>query len=73
MAEMEMKKRNVIINAIMLFVIATTWQQTLHELGHFVAAIVLHSKDVILYHNYVEHDASSISMASRLIIASAGR
>lgn len=56
----------------MLFVIATLWQQTLHELGHFVAAITLHSKDVTLYHNYVQHDASSIAMTSRLIIASAG-
>jgi hypothetical protein len=72
MTKMEMKKRNIIINATMLFVIATLWQQTLHELGHFVAAIVLHSKDVTLYHNYVEHDASSISMTSRLIIAAAG-
>jgi hypothetical protein len=67
-----MKKRNIIVNSTMLFVIATMWQQTLHELGHFVAAIVLHSKDVTLYHNYVQHDASSISMTSRLIIASAG-
>jgi hypothetical protein len=65
-----MKRRNITINATMLFVIATLWQQTLHELGHFVAAIVLHSRDVTLYHNSVEHDA--ISMTSRLIIASAG-
>ena len=67
-----MNKRNIIINSTMLFVIATLWQQTLHELGHFVAAIVLHSEDVTLYHNSVEHDPSAISMASRLVIASAG-
>jgi hypothetical protein len=67
-----MNKRNIIINATMLFIIATMWQQTLHELGHFIAAIVLHSKDVTLYHNSVQHDASSIPMTSRLMIASAG-
>lgn len=70
--QIEMNKRNIIINSTMLFVIATMWQQTLHELGHLVAAIILHSEDVTLYHNSVEHDPSAISMASRLMIASAG-
>jgi hypothetical protein len=67
-----MKKSVVIINATMLFVVATMWQQTFHELGHFFAAIALNSREVTLYHNYVQHDASSISVASRLMIASAG-
>ena len=30
--KIEMKKPNIIINSTLLFVIATLWQQTLHEL-----------------------------------------
>lgn len=67
-----MNKRNIIINSTMLFVIATICQLTLHETGHFIAAICLHSKDVTLYHNYVQHDLSELSTAARITVASAG-
>ncbi len=56
----------------MIFVLATLWQQTLHEFAHFVAAILLHSKDVTLFHNYVQHDTSALSLNSTLVIAAAG-
>jgi hypothetical protein len=56
----------------MLFVIATIWQQTLHEMAHFIAAIIFHSKNISLHHNYVQHDSSDLSLNAKLIIASAG-
>lgn len=67
-----MNKRNIIINSVLLFSGAYLLQGTLHELAHFISAIMLHSKDVYLFHNYVKHDASDISMTSHLIIAGAG-
>jgi hypothetical protein len=67
-----MNKKNIILNTTMLFVIATLWQQTLHEMGHFIAAILLHSKDISIHHNYVRHDTSAIPLSAQLIIASAG-
>ncbi|MCX6230730.1 MAG: hypothetical protein NTZ33_04230 [Bacteroidetes bacterium] len=67
-----MNKKAIILNTSMLFVIATLWQQTLHELGHFIAAILLHSKDISIYHNYVQHDSSALTLSARLIIAASG-
>lgn len=67
-----MNKRNIIIISTILFIAATLWQQTLHESGHFIAAILLHSHDVTLYHNYVAHDMSSLDITSRIMIAAAG-
>ena len=56
----------------MLFVIATMWHQTLHELGHFVVGKFFHSSDATLYHNYVKHDLSSLSGMERIFVAAAG-
>ncbi|MEP6793285.1 MAG: hypothetical protein ABJB16_03090 [Saprospiraceae bacterium] len=67
-----MNKRNIIINSALLFSIAFLWQMTLHELGHFTAAILLHAKDVTLYHNYANYNSTGLSMSSMLIIVSAG-
>ncbi|MCE1199993.1 MAG: hypothetical protein LWW85_13570 [Marinilabiliales bacterium] len=67
-----MKNPNMVANSTMLFILATLWQQTFHELGHFVAAVGLDAKDVTLYHNYVLYDPSSVSVNGRLMIASAG-
>jgi hypothetical protein len=65
-----MNKRNLIINSTTLFVIATILQMTLHEVGHFAAAIVLHSTDIVLFHNYVLEN--SLSLIRSIIVAAAG-
>lgn len=67
-----MNKRNITLISTMLFIAATLWQQTIHESGHFIAALLLHSQYVTLYHNYVAHDMSSLDMTSRIVIAAAG-
>lgn len=67
-----MNKRNIIINSSLLFIIAFLWQTTLHELGHFTAAILLHAKDVTLYHNYAVYNSNGLSMSNLLAIVSAG-
>ncbi|MFZ4621749.1 MAG: hypothetical protein ACOYNS_14405 [Bacteroidota bacterium] len=67
-----MNNKNIILNSTMLFVVATLWQQTMHELGHFAAAIYFHSTDVTLFHNYVQHDASALSDMQRIAVAAAG-
>lgn len=67
-----MNKKYIILNSTMLFVITTLWQQTLHELAHFVAAIYFHSSEISLHHNYVQHDMSALSLPARLTIAAAG-
>src|SRR4051812_47818939 len=67
-----MNKKNIIINSTIVFVIATMWQQTLHELGHFVMANLVHAKDVTLYHNYVAHDSSALGQGRRSAIAAIG-
>lgn len=67
-----MNKKNIVINSTLLFVIATMFQQTLHEIAHFITAIFFHSNAISLHHNYIQHDSSLISLNARLIIASAG-
>jgi hypothetical protein len=69
---MEMNKRNIIINSSILFIIAFLWQMTLHELGHFIAAILLQANDVTLYHNYANYDSNGLSESSILVIAASG-
>lgn len=66
-----MNQKNILVNSTLLFVIATLWQQSLHESGHFVSAILLHATDISMHHNYVRHDTSTIPMSSQLLIASA--
>ena len=56
----------------MAFVIAFSVNQIVHELGHFSTALLFHSKDVILYHDYVQHDTSELQIAERILIAAAG-
>jgi hypothetical protein len=67
-----MNKRNIIINSTLAFVTAFSWHQILHELGHFVSAILFYAENVILYHDYVEYDPSALQMTDRIIVAAAG-
>lgn len=55
-----------------MFASASIIQGIIHELGHFITAGLLHSSEVKLFHNYVQHNASQLSQNSRLLIAAAG-
>jgi len=64
--------RNIIVNSSMLFVCAAVLQMTLHELGHFVAAILIHAKNVALHHNYVSAKTTDMPLARAVFYAGAG-
>lgn len=67
-----MKYQNLIITSTIMFVIATLWQQTLHEGGHFLAAHYFGAGNNTLYHNYVQYQNEHISQAGKILIAAAG-
>ncbi len=64
--------RNIIINSSILFVCASVLQMTLHELGHFAAAILIHAKNVTLHHNYVSTETADMSLSGAIFYAAAG-
>jgi len=64
-------KRNIVINATILFIIAAILEMTLHECAHFFAAISIHAK-AILYHNYVYYDMAGRSLSEEIYCAAAG-
>jgi hypothetical protein len=64
--------KNIVINSTILFVIASIIEMTFHELGHFIAAILVHAKDVILYHNYVSYNTDGLSLTKTIFIAAGG-
>lgn len=64
--------RNIIVNSSILFVCAAVLQMTLHELGHFVAAILIHAKNVALHHNYVSSETTGMPMSRAVFYAGAG-
>ena len=45
---------------------------TLHELGHFAAAILIHAKNVTLHHNYVSTETTDMSLSGAIFYAAAG-
>ncbi len=65
-----MQNKFITINSALLFTIATLLQMTIHEGGHFITAILMQSKEIILYHNYVRNTPLSINR--EVVIASAG-
>ncbi len=64
--------RNILINSSILFVCAATVQTTLHELGHFAAALVIHAKNVTLHHNYVSADTAGMPLSHTIFYSAAG-
>lgn len=45
---------------------------TLHESGHYIAAILFDASDVELHHNYVAYDSDSIGFWERIVVAASG-
>jgi hypothetical protein len=64
--------KNIIVNSSITFVCATVLQVTLHESGHFIAAILIHAKNVTLHHNYVSHETISMPLSQAVFYSGAG-
>src|SRR6266496_4831009 len=67
-----MNKKNLIINSTLLFSIATVATMTLHEGGHFMAAVFFHAKDAALHHNYASYKTEELSQTAQLLTVAAG-
>jgi hypothetical protein len=67
-----MNSKNIFINSTVLFTLATLLQQNLHELGHFIAAIIFNAKDISLHHNFVDYSTIGLSQLQTIVIAAAG-
>src|SRR5436190_11398665 len=67
-----MNKKNLIINSSLLFSIATVATMTLHEGGHFLAAVFVHAKEVALYHNYAIYKIEELSLTAQILTVGAG-
>jgi hypothetical protein len=64
--------KNIIVNSSILFVCAAVLQMTLHECGHFIAAILIHAKNVTLHHNYVSAETADMPISRAIFYAGAG-
>lgn len=67
-----MNKRNLIINSTLLFSIATVATMTLHEGGHFMAAVFFHAKEVALHHNFASYKIDDLSLTAKILTVAAG-
>jgi hypothetical protein len=65
-------RKNIIFNSSLLFVIASMLEMTLHESGHFIAAIFCHAKDVTLFHNNISDSVDGLSLVKVIFIKAAG-
>ena len=64
--------KNIVINSTILFVIAAIAETIMHESGHFIAGILVHAKEVTLFHNYVSDNADNLSLSESIFIKGAG-
>jgi hypothetical protein len=66
------KLRYVTLNSTILFIVACILQTTLHEFGHFFAAIIVHAKGISVHHNNVDNIDEGLALKSILFIKAAG-
>jgi len=67
-----MNAKNIIINSSLLFIISSVFMTNLHELGHFITAIVVKAENVRLFHNYVTYDSDLLPLHFKILITAAG-
>jgi hypothetical protein len=67
-----MVKKSITINSAILFVVAAVTEMTLHEFGHFFAAILVHAQQISIHHNYVSTLEEGLPLAKNLFIKAAG-
>jgi hypothetical protein len=65
-------QKYVTVNSALLFVIASITTMTLHEFGHFVAAILVHAKQISLHHNNETNIDAGLPLIRALLIKGAG-
>ena len=65
-------QKNITVNSLILFVIASTLVMTLHEFGHFFASILVHAKQISIHHNYTSNVDDGLSLKSTLLIKATG-
>ena len=66
------KLRYLILNSTILFIVAGILEMTLHEFGHYFAAIMVHAKGISIHHNYVSNIDEGLPFAGILFIKAAG-
>ncbi|HMC87278.1 MAG TPA: hypothetical protein VKI61_17255 [Chitinophagaceae bacterium] len=66
------KFKYVIINSTILFIVTCILQMTLHEFGHYFAAIIVHAKNISIHHNNVVNTDEGLPLKSILLIKGAG-
>ena len=69
---MKPSQRYIILNSSLLFITAQIIEMTLHEFGHFFAAIFVHAQQITLHHNYTSNIGDGLSQADFILIKSAG-
>lgn len=67
-----LKLKYVIFNSTLVFIVTCILQMTLHEFGHYFAAIIVHAKGVAIHHNYVSNIDERLPLKSVLFIKGAG-
>jgi hypothetical protein len=70
----KMKKQenlNMLVNSSVLLCMAAVLQMSLHEFGHFIAAIFYNVKP-ILFHNSVNYNEKAVGTLANIFIAAAG-
>ena len=67
-----MNKNILITNSTLLFCIATIATMTLHEGGHFMAALLVHAKNASLHHNYASYTLEELPLQAQLITVAGG-
>jgi hypothetical protein len=66
------KLKYVVLNSTILFVVAGILEMTLHEFGHYFAAILVHAKGISIHHNYVSNIDEGLPLKNILLIKGAG-
>lgn len=69
---MTSSSKYITLNSMLLFVIASITVMTLHEAGHFFAAILVQAKHISIYHNYTTNRIAGLPLSSELFIQAAG-
>jgi len=67
-----LKLKYLILNATILIIVTAILVMTLHEFGHYFAAISVHAKGISIHHNYVSNIDEGLPLKSILFIKGAG-
>ena len=62
----------IILNSTILFVIASIIEMTIHECGHYIAAVLMHASQISLHHNYVHYSELNLNLYQNIFISGAG-